>query len=314
MDLFDGMKTFASVVEAGSFTAAADRLEISTKLASSYVARLEDRLGIRLLNRTTRSLSLTEAGQRYLPRCLELIAELEALEDSLRIGREAVTGVMRIASPYTFGEMYVLPFVRSFREMHPKLTIDVQLGDRYVDMSSEGFDLAIRIGVLESSALISRKLSQTQLWAVASPDYLKRNGEPEAPADLRKHNCIRDTNLRFAGSWPFLITGRVQKIQVDGRCLVNSAKAVRDMAALGEGIGLCPDYMATEDVAKGKLKRILINFPSTTLDIQAVYLSQRYMPAKVRTFIDFLGAAFKNGIGAAPLQRPAKKKAANPRA
>ncbi len=314
MDLFDGMKTFAAVVEAGSFTAAADRLAISTKLASSYVAQLEHRLGIRLLNRTTRSLSVTEAGERYLPRCRELIAELEALEESLRSGREAVTGIMRIASPYTFGEMYVLPLVRSFREMHPRLTIDVQLGDRYADLSNEGIDVAIRIGVLEDSALISRKLSQTQLWAVASPAYLKRNSEPETPVDLRNHNCIRDTNLRFAGRWPFQVSGRVQKIQVDGRCMVNSAKAVRDMAVLGEGIGLCPDYMVSEDVAKGKLKRILIDFPSTTLDIQAVYLSQRYMPAKVRRLIDFLGAAFKNGIAAGPSQRPTKKKASNPRA
>ena len=273
MDMITGMKTFVATVETGSFTAAADRVGISNKLASKYIAQLEDRLSVRLLHRTTRTLSLTDAGQRYYLRCARLLEDFDALEGSVRDDSNALKGILRLAAPTTFGELYVQPLVRQFRQQHP--------------------DLAIRIGTLEDSSLIARKLAATELWAVASPDYLAEKAPPVTPRNLNDCQCIQDTNLRSGRAWPFLMNGQMQKISVNGRYMVNSALAVRDLVVAGEGIGLCPDYVVTQDVAAGNLVRVLADFPSSSLDIHSVYLDARYMPAKVRGFLDFLAGRFK---------------------
>ena len=293
MDMITGMKTFVATVETGSFTAAADRIGISNKLASKYVAQLEDHLSVRLLHRTTRTLSLTEAGQRYYPRCFRLLEDLEALEGSVRAENSVLKGSLRIAAPTTFGELYIQPLIRKFRQNHPELAIDLRLSDRYIDLADEGFDLAIRIGELGDSGLIARKLAVTELWAVASQEYLLANPEPKAPQGLIAHQCIQDTNLRSGEAWPFLINGQMKKIVVNAGYLVNSAKAVRDLVVAGEGIGLCPDYVVAPDVASGKLSRILAGYPSLALDIHTVFLDARYMPAKTRRFLDFMAERFK---------------------
>lgn len=294
MDLVDGMRTFSAAVEAGSFTAAAERLGVSKKLVSKYVAELENRLGARLLHRTTRRLSLTDAGQRYFARCAELIEALDALETEVREDRKALVGTLRIAVPATFGELYVQPMIREFRAGHPGLTIDLRLGDRYVDLADEGFDLAIRIGALEESSLIARRLSATELWAIGAPDYFARCGRPATPRDLGRHSCLRDTNLRAGAAWPFMLNGQVQRFQVNGGYLVNSARAVRDLAVAGEGIGLCPDYVVAGDVAAGLLERVLADHPSLTLDIHAVFLNVRHLPAKTRAMLDHFGIRLRN--------------------
>ncbi|WP_428540534.1 LysR family transcriptional regulator [Profundibacter sp.] len=293
MDMITGMRTFVATVETGSFTAAADRVGISNKLASKYIAQLEDHLSVRLLHRTTRTLSLTDAGQRYYPRCARLLEDFDALEGSVRDDNKALKGILRLAAPTTFGELYVQPLVRQFRQQHPDLAIELRLSDRFIDLADEGFDLAIRIGALEDSSLIARKLAVTELWAVASPDYLAAKTPPETPRHLNDYQCIQDTNLRSGGAWPFLINGQMQKIAVNGGYMVNSALAVRDLVIAGEGIGLCPDYVVTRDVAAGNLERVLADYPSSSLDIHSVYLDARYMPAKVRGFLDFLAGRFK---------------------
>ncbi len=300
MDLIDGMRTFAAVVEAGSFTAAADRLGISKKLASKYVAELEARLRVRLLHRTTRSLSLTEAGRRYYPRCVELLSDLDDLESCLREGESGLIGTLRVAAPVTFGELYVQPLLAAFRQQHPDLEIDLRLNDRYVDLASEGFDLAIRIGALEDSSILARKLGRTELWAVASPEYLEAAGLPETPHELAGHVCIRDTNLKSGNSWPFSVNGQLVRIPIAGGFMVNSATAVRALALAGEGITLTADYAVAADVAEGRLLRILEAFPSTTLDIQAVFLDARRMPARTRAAVEALATGLGGQTGWSP--------------
>ena len=292
MDVLDGMKTFVAAVETGSFTAAADRLGISRKLVSKYVAQLEDRLGTRLLHRTTRTLSLTDAGRQYYARCAGLLEAFEELESSVQSLGESLKGTLRLAVPSTFGELYLLPLLPAFRRDHPELTIDLYLGDRFVDLASEGIDLALRVGNLQDSGLIARKLAKTELWAVASPGYLAANPAPKEPADLRAHQCIRDTNLRTGHAWPFTRAGQTRKVAVGGKYLVNSARSVRDLALADEGVGLCPDYVVAPDVAAGRLQRLLADHASLSLDIHAVFLDARHMPPKVRLFLDFLVAQF----------------------
>ncbi len=293
MDTLNGMKTFVAAVETGSFTAAADRVGISKKLVSKYVAQLEDRLGVRLLHRTTRKLNLTEAGHRYYARCADLIDDFNALEATVREQDADLNGTLRIAAPSSFGEMYILPLICQFRDKHPDLIINLHLNDRYVDLVDEGFDLAIRIGDLADSSLISRRLTKTELWAVAAPEYLAAQGTPKEPDDLQAHDCIRDTNLRAGQAWPFVINGQTRKLAVNGRLLVNSATAVRDLARTGKGIGLCPDYVVSADIASGDLARVLPEFPSIILDVHAVFLSNRYMPQKTRVFLEYIAKRFR---------------------
>lgn len=293
MDLINGMKAFVATVETGSFTAAADRVGISNKLVSKYVAQLEARLGVRLLHRTTRSLSLSETGQRYFSRCAELVEELDALEDSIQTKDAKLRGTLKLAAPSNFGELYILSLIKRFRQDHPNLIIDLHLSDHYVDLADAGIDLAIRIGKLADSSLISRRLSETELCVVASPAFLEKNGEPETPKDLVDFDCIRDTNLRSGQSWPFVIHGQQRKISINGGFLVNSAVAVRDLAISGVGIGLCPDYVVSENIMSGQLQRILRDFPSLQLDIHAVFLSSRHMPRKLRVFLEYLANEFR---------------------
>lgn len=294
MDTIDGMRTFAAAVECGSFTAAADRLCISKKLVSKYVGQLEDRLKIKLLHRTTRRLSLTEAGERYYAQCLEVLEAFDALEAGVKGGITGVSGELRISAPASFGALYVQPLLMEFQALHPGLSVSTRLSDRYVDLAEEGFDLAIRIGTLSDTSMIARRLARTELWAVAAPDYLDRAGAPEHPRDLTSHSCIKDTNLRSGTGWPFQVDGVSRKISVTGPFAVNSATASCDLALAGKGIALCPDYAVAGELAAGRLVRLLVDFPSHELDIHAVYLDARYMPPRVRAFIDHLTARFSS--------------------
>ena len=299
MDSLDGLRTFVSTVEAGSFTAAADRLGISKKLASKYVAELENRLGVKLLQRTTRTLSLTSAGQKYYPRCVALLAEFEAMSAELREDDVGLSGTIRISAPVTFGELYLEADLARFRKKHPDLAIDLRLNDRYVDLVSEGFELALRIGSLEDSSLVSRRLNVTDLIAVATPHYLERNGRPQHPSQLVDHNCIRDSNFRAGTHWPFQINGQDQKIAVNGTLMVNSTTSVRNAVMRHEGIGLCPSYAVSEHIQRGALEHVLVDFASSQLGIQLVFTDARRLPKRTRALIDFLVDSYKT----APWQR-----------
>lgn len=291
MDLVDGMRVFVASVETGSFSGAAARLGMSPKLASKYMAELEAQLGTQLLHRTTRRLGLTAAGEQLLSRAPDWLNELDEMTGELREAQRGLSGTLRVSAPVTYGELRVLPLMRRFRALHPDLTIDLRLSDRFVDLAAEGIDVAIRIGRLDNSALIARKLGQISLLLVASPEHLDRAGRPESLDDLTRYTCIRDTNMRGDGVWPLTSGGQVQRITVSGPYLVNSARLARDLAVEGEGVALCPDYMAQADLDAGRLEHVLPQVCGPQLDIHVVYLGQRRLSRRTRAFLDFVATS-----------------------
>ena len=288
MDLVDGIRVFVTTVETGSFAAAAARLGISPKLASKYMAELEDRFGARLLQRTTRRIGLTAAGERLLRRAPDWLETLEDMRGDLRESGARLSGTLRVSAPLSFGEMHAAPMLRRFQARHPDLTVDLRLSDQFADLAAEGIDLALRIGQLQDSALIARKLGEIVLLLVAAPAYLDRAGRPLQAQDLTAHDCIRDTNLRSSGGWPLVEAGEPRRIPVSGRFLVNSARATRDLALEGAGIALCPDYMIGPDLAAGRLERVLPETEGARLDVHALHLDQRRMARRTRALLDFV--------------------------
>lgn len=288
MDILICMRTYAAVVSTGSFTQAADRMGISRALTSKYVGRLEEHLGVRLLNRTTRKLNLTEVGRAYYQRCRQLIEDLDELEAAVRHQQASPQGQLRIAAPTTFGESYLTPLVADYLNQQPGVDIELVLADRFVDIVDEGFDLAVRIGSLDDSSLIARRLAPMKVSVCASPAYLKVAGIPLHPRDLAQHNCVIDTNIKDPEQWMFMERARPLRIRVRGRFRVNSAQAVREMLLTGAGIGLCPRYVIDEDLRKGRLALLLQDCQCTEYGVYAVYSHSRHLAAKVRTFVDFL--------------------------
>lgn len=288
MDLIDGLRVFAASVEAGSFSGAAVRLGISPKLASKYMGELEERLGTQLLQRTTRRLGMTAAGERLLVQLPEWLEQLDEMTGDLRDDRKGLSGTLRISAPVTYGELVVHPLLLSFRATHPDLVIDLRLSDRFVDLAAEGIDVAIRIGRLDDSALIAKRLGKIRLLLVASPEYLASAGRPESVDDLTHHDCIRDTNMRGDGTWPLSAATEFTRVVISGHFLVNSARVARDLAIAGEGIALCPDYVVQTDIAFRELEHVLPKFCGPQLDIHAVHLPQRRLARRTRAMLDFL--------------------------
>jgi DNA-binding transcriptional LysR family regulator len=293
MDTLDRMAMFVAVTELGSFTAAAERLGLSKNLVSKGLAELESRLGARLINRTTRSMSMTDAGQRYLGRCKQLLAELESLEDSVNADETKLRGTLRITAPATFGELYVVPAATEFSQQHREISINLQLNDRFADIVTEGFDLAIRIGQLSDSSLMARKLGTTEIWVVGHPDYVAKQGAPRGPNDLNRFNCVRDTNFRSGNAWHFVVDGAPQDIIVSGTMSVNSARSARDVALAGSALAYCPDYVVRDDVKAGRLQRLMVDVHTLTLPIHALYSNSRHLPARTRSFLEFMEKRLK---------------------
>lgn len=288
MDLVQGIRVFVAAVETGSFSGAALRLGISAKLASKYMAELEHRLGAQLLHRTTRRLGMTAAGERLIARAPDWLDLLDEMTGDLRETGRGLSGVLRVSAPVTFGELYVQPMLRRFRSPHVDLQIDLRLSDRFVDLAAEGIDVAIRVGQLQDSALIARRLGQSTLLLVAAPAYLAARGQPQTLEDLTRHTCIRDTNMRGDGAWQLTEQGIVRRVTVSGHYLVNSARAARDLAVGGEGIALCPDYMVRDDLESGRLLHVLCETTGPVLDIHAVHLAQRRLARRTRAVMDFM--------------------------
>jgi len=294
MDRLTNMEAFVRVVNAGSFTGAARSWGVSKAVVSKYVAALEAHLGVALLRRTTRALSLTDAGKDYFDRCVPLLGELEALDAGLREDNLRPRGLLRVTAPPGLMARYGPLMTTAFRARHPEITMDLQLTHRLIDLVEEGVDVAIRITAPKDSALIARRLAPAPIIAVASPDYLARAGSPERPEALRAHACLVDTNFRERGRWRFRVDGQLVIVDVDGPFRVNSPTAVRDLAADGHGIALVPAFLATEALAAGRLVEVLAGMPSFDWAITAVYPRRRFLPGKVRAFIDHLA----EGLGA----------------
>lgn len=287
MDLIDGMRAFVATAETGSFTAAADRLGVSNRLTSKYVAELEARLGVRLLQRTTRKVGLTAAGETLLARAPAVLDEMDEMLGEVSEGSRGFSGSIRISAPVTFGEVYVQDMLRRFAAPHPELTIDLRLNDAYVDLASDGIDLAFRIGVLSVSSLRQRRLGSIDSMLVASPAYLEEHGTPQHPKDLLEHCCIVDTNRATPTRWRFQDKGQEMWIDVPTRFMVNSARVARDQATQGMGIAACPSFVLSDDLTAGRLVQVLSPWQTDPLPVSAIYLEGRTLPRKVRALIDF---------------------------
>lgn len=297
MDQIEGMRAFVATVETGSFTRAGQRLGLSNKLVSKYVAALEERTGVSLLYRTTRALSLTEAGSAYLGACRKVLAALEEADAALHPADEGYTGNLRITAPLTFGEIFVVDAVRDFLRLNPAMQIDLMLNDSLADLAREGYDLAVRIGNLADSGLISRRLGECRLCLVASPAYLDRHGVPERPEDLASHLCILDSNNLTPGRLAFVQDDRRISVHVQGRFSVNNASAALRAALDGEGIVSVLDIFAAEGLRTGALCEVLGDYAMGRRDIQAVYLRTTFRQPKIAGFVDFLRDRFRAAHG-----------------
>ncbi len=280
---------FVAVMETGGFTAAAERLGTSSGQASKLVSRLETELGVRLLNRTTRAVSPTEAGQAYFDRLRPLLEEFENLDAAVRDASHAPRGRLRLTAPLTFGTMEIAPALNEFASRFPEIELDVGFSDRVVNLIDEGFDLAVRVGRPGDSTMIARKLCDVRIVVIGSPAYLERCGEPETPGDLSRFDCIVDTNFRDPGHWPFRgADGDAASAPVHGRIRYSNAEACLRAAEAGLGLACVPSFIAGEAVRTGRMRRVLQSFEAEPYAVHALYPHSRHLAAKVRVLVDFL--------------------------
>ena len=293
MDRFEEMRVFAAVVDAGSFVRAADALELSKTAVSRHVSELEARLGVRLLHRTTRKLSLTPEGQVFHARCKSLLGAVEAAEAEITAGSVQPSGVLRLNVPVTFGLMHLAPLWPDFMERFPQVTLDVSLADRVVDLVEEGFDLAVRIAQLSSSTLVSRQLATTRMVLCASPEYLSRHGEPKRPADLADHRVLAYSLFHQGEHWSFDGPQGRETVKINPSLRTNSGDTCRAAALAHQGVILQPSFLVGEELRRGELVEVLRGYRSGDMGIYAVYPSRQHLAPKVRAMVDFLVEAFR---------------------
>lgn len=283
------MAIFTKVVQAGGFSAAARQLRLSKAAVSKRLARLEDRLGARLLNRTTRRLALTEEGAAFYERATRILAEIDDAERAVsRLGGEP-RGTLRISAPMSFGVLHLAGALPAFLAEHPALAIDIALNDRLVDVVEEGFDVAIRIARLPDSSLVARRLASTRSLTVAHPGYWREHGKPRHPSELRHHNCLRYSYQLSLDDWTFKDG---LSVTVDGTFVANNGDVLRSAALAGLGVTRLPSFIAGDDVQSGRLEAALEGFEETEASIYAIYPHRRHLSAKVRAFVDFLAQRF----------------------
>jgi DNA-binding transcriptional LysR family regulator len=292
MDRLANMIAFVTVAETGSFNEAASRLNLANSVVSKRIKDLEGYLGTTLLQRTTRSINLTEAGYAYAEHARKFLGDLAEVEENLRYRNENPVGDIKLSAPLSFGNKFLGPAIASFLEKYPDVTIKLIVNDRTVDMAEEGVDLAIRIGTLEDSSLITRKLAQSRRVVVASPDYLAKYGRPKTPEDLVRHNCMSFSGLHDGKSWPFYRDGKEYWQRVGGRFMSDSGLLLCDAAVSGCGIAILPTFIVGPHIVTGALEPLLEDFEGPPLAIQVVYQHKRHLSAKTRKLIDHLVAYF----------------------
>lgn len=300
MDKFQEMRAFVAVVDAGSFVRAADALNLSKTAVSRLVGELEARLGIRLLHRTTRKLSLTAEGEVFNERCRQLLDGVAEAEAELSSHSGEVIGQLRLNVPVTFGLLHLAPLWPVFMAQHPKVMLDVTLSDRLVDLVDEGYDLAVRIARLQASTLVSRQLTSTRLILCASPEYLRRHGRPKHPSDLVHHSVLAYSLLAMGDQWAFEGPGGPVTVKVTPRMRTNSGDTCCAAAVQHQGIVLQPSFLVATHLASGALVEILPQFRSIELGIYAVYPTRTHLSPKVRALVDFLVEAFQMRATRAP--------------
>lgn len=287
-DRFDQLSAFIEVAKRRSFAGAARQLGRHVSAVSRNVAALESRLGVRLLQRTTRSVALTEAGRDYFHRCEALLAEFDGADAAVRDLGASLRGSLRISAASASGVIQLAGLVPEFLAAHPHLALDLQLSNRNVDLIEENYDLAVRVGELADSRLVARKLAPNRRVLVASPDYLERCGTPRRPAQLAQHACLALDIGAHPRRWELLRQGAQVDVDVAGPAHSNNALALTEIYRGGAGIALLPEFAIVADVRAGRLRRVLPGWATAEHGIYAVYPSARFVPAKVRAFVDFL--------------------------
>lgn len=289
------MRSFIEVVEAGSFVGAAETLGLSKQVVSRHVAELEQRLGVRLLHRTTRRLSLTDDGQAYFSRARELLEQIDELDAQVASGSAEPSGLLRVNAPFTFGILHLAHLWGRFADRYPKVSLDVNLSDRVVDLVEEGYDLAVRISELPSSTLVSRKLATARMVLCASPGYLEKRGAPSTPDELRGHRMISYSYLSTGDEWRFVgPDGSPVHVRMSSRLHTNSGDTCRAAALDDQGIVLQPDFMVGPDLQQGRLIELMPDYKGREIGIYAVYPSRRHLPVKTRSLIDYLVSEFSS--------------------
>lgn len=291
MDRFEAMRTFVAVVDAGSFVGAAERLQSSKAVVSRLVAELEQHLGVRLLHRTTRKLSLTPEGDTFVGRCRSVLVELQEAEDDVSHRSAQARGTLRVNVPVSYGISHLSKLWAGFMHAHPEVELDVTLSDRLVDLVEEGYDLAVRVGKLEASTLVSRRLSSTQLLLCASPRYLQQHGKPTSPHELSHHRVLAYSLLSSGDVWTFSHRDdpvQQASVRVAPVMRSNNGDTCRDAALGDQGIVLQPDFLVGEALRTGQLIELMPEWRGGELGVHAVYPSRRYLSAKVRLLVDYL--------------------------
>ncbi len=292
MDKLSSMKTFVEVVNGGGFTAAANRIGLSRAQASKSVMQLEAHLGVRLLNRTTRRVSLTEIGRIYYERCREILNDIEEIEGLAGEQSRRPRGTLTIAAPTSFGVLHLNHILSGYIKQYPEVRISLSLNDRFINVVSEGFDLAIRITALEDSSLVARKIAPCRRVLVASPAYLEKHGEPMVPQDLTIHHCLVYANDLQPSTWTLEGELGPESIRVNGPVCADNGDILKDAAVDGLGVTLLPTFIVGPDLKTGRLLQVLEDYCPTDISVYAVFPSRRYVSAKVRTFVDYISDCF----------------------
>lgn len=295
MSRWEGLDEFVAVAESGQFAAAAKRLGLSTSQVSRQVARLEERLQTRLFYRSTRRVTLTEAGQTFLQHCQRLV---DARDEALRAVNDLTgepKGLLRMTCAVAYGERFIVPLVNEFMARHPQLRVEIELSNRPLDLVHEGLDLAIRLGRLQDSRLVATRLAPRVMYLCAAPSYLERYGRPHSLSELGRHNCL----IGSSDQWSFLAEGREQTVRVQGNWRCNSGEAVLDAALRGFGLCQLPDYYVLEQLQNGRLVSLLEQHQPPNTAVWAIYPQQRHLSPKVRQLVDLL----KEGLASHPAYR-----------
>ncbi len=289
MNRLESLESFVAVVESGRFSTAAERLGIGKSVISRRVSELEDHLGALLLHRTTRQLSLTEAGRAFYPRAVQVLEDLSDAEQSVSQAQQELSGRIRLAAPLTFGQLHLAPALTAFMEQHPKVILDADFNDSEVNLVQEGIDLALRIGELADSSMVARPLAPIRLLACASPGYLAKHGTPQTPQDLEQHQGLCYSNMPEPQKWRFIDSaGRGLSVRIPLRMQANNGQILLEAAAAGHGICLTPTFIAYQAILEGRLVRILEDYQTPAATAYAIYPNRRFIPQRVRAFADYL--------------------------
>jgi len=286
------MQAFSAVVSEGSFSKAAENLNISPQLVSKYVSQLETYLNTRLLNRTTRKVSVTEAGVAYFKRCQQVLLEIDEMEMALGELHDNITGVLNISAPMSFGIAHLAKALVEFQLLYPKVKINLQLNDRKIDIVEEGFDIVLRIGHLKDSSLIAKKIAPIRMVTCASPAYLNQYGEPKHPSELNEHHFLRYSYMEAHAIYPESAEGTKAPLKFKNEFVANNGDVLVNAAIEGAGITIQPTFIAGKTISEGKLVELLKDYEPEARGLYAVYVHRNYLSSKVRSFIDFLNGYF----------------------